>query len=105
MTEDEKKELQLLRAYQNVFLGSVDGQIVLWDLINMCHVFRAFKAQNAGAYVLEGKREVGLHLLTMVEFSERRGGPSPAGMEKIRQSLERTAQVIKQHEKEEVEDG
>lgn len=98
MTED-KDEINLLRAYQNVFLGSTDGQIVLWDLINECHVFRPFKSQNAGSYLLEGKRELGLHLLTMVNFSTRHGGPGPAEMAKILQSLERTAKATRTEEK------
>jgi len=101
----EKERLRMLRAYQNVFLGSVEGQTVLWDLINRCHVFRPFKAQNAGAYILEGKRELGLHILTMVEFSDRHGGPDPAGMEKIRRSLERTAKVKITEEKEDSNNG
>ena len=102
---NEMSKLQMLRAYQNVFLGSVDGQLVLWDLINECHVFRPFKSQNAGSYLLEGKRELGLHILTMVKFSEQHGGPGPAGMEKIMQSLERTAKVKTTNEKEERENG
>lgn len=101
----EKEELELLRAYQNVFLGSAEGQIVFWDLINNCHVFKAFKTQNAGAYLLEGKRELGLYLMNMVEFSTRHGGPDPAGMERIRQSLERTAKAKITREKEDQGSG
>ena len=104
MTSEEKKSVQLLKAYQNVFLGTAEGQMVFWDLINRCHVFKAFKTQNAGAYLLEGKRELGLHLMDMVEFADRHGGPDPAGMERIRQSLERTAQ-LKYSDKEDSENG
>lgn len=104
MDANDKKQMQLERAYQNTFLGSADGQIVFWDLINKCHVFKAFKAQNAGSYVLEGKRELGLHLLNMVEFVDtRHGGPIPARIEEIRQSLERTAKATYTEEKEDKE--
>ncbi len=103
--KEEKEELRMLRAYQNVFLGSVEGQIVLWDLINMSHVFRPFKTQNAGAYLLEGKREMGLYILNRVEFANRHGGPDPAGMDKIRKSLERTSKATYTEEKEDKNGG
>lgn len=104
LTDEQKAELQLLKAYQNVFLNTVEGQMVFWDLINECHVFRPFNMMNAGAYKLEGKREMGLHLMNMVEFSELHGGPGPDGMERIRQSLGRTAQYTHKPNKEE-QDG
>ncbi len=95
-TTEEAKDL--IRAYKDVFLGSSDGQKVFWDLINECHVFRAFKQQNAGAYLKEGKRELGLHLFRMVEFNDSPGGPGPARMRQIIESINNTSKTLKNKE-------
>lgn len=81
------QEDQLLRAYQDLFLGSPEGQLVLWDLLNQCHVFREFGQYNAGAYALEGKREIGLELMRRVYLYDKLGGPGPGKMQEIISSI------------------
>ena len=83
----KEQHKQLVRAYQDIFLSSAEGQLVLWDLLNLCYVFRRYGGCNATAYHLEGKRELGLHLLEMIQFSDKLGGPGPAKMQEIINSL------------------
>lgn len=99
MTPKEEEKLKL--AYQNVFLKSTEGQLVLWDLINRCHVFKPFGQQNAGAYAKEGQRELGLHLMHMVHLTDRVGGaPGPERMERIINSLSTSGGFLEDKEDE-----
>lgn len=81
---------QLITAYQKVFLGSAEGQLVFWDLMDRCFLFRPFGQQNANAYALEGKREVALKILAMVELAPSLGRPNHKQMEQIKRSLDMT---------------
>lgn len=79
--DDDQKEL--MRAYQKVFLGSQEGQLVLWDILNFSEVFRDFAETNAGVYRHNGKRSVGLMILQMTEFT-----PKQSNMSKIHETVE-----------------
>ena len=70
---DNLKRQKLIQAYKNTFSGP-DGQIVFWDLMKKTYVFRAFGQHNAGAYAMEGKRELGLYILSAVQFTENDQG-------------------------------
>lgn len=70
----QSEEDQLIEAYQKVFMGNStpqEGQLVLWDLINKTYVFREYNQQNAGAYAMEGKREIGLDLIRKLHLSPK----------------------------------
>ena len=76
----QAEEDQLTAAYQRVFMGkstAQEGQLVFWDLINKSYVFRPFSQQNAGAYAMEGKREIGLEIMTRVNLMPNIGGVVP----------------------------
>jgi hypothetical protein len=88
---EEIAEKQMIKAYQKVFLSTEEGHLVFWDLMNRGFVFRPFNQQNAGAYAMEGKREIGLHIMNMVEFQPPMGRPGLNEIEKIRQSLDTAA--------------
>lgn len=70
----QAEEDQLTEAYQKVFMGNStpqEGQLVLWDLINLTYVFRKFNQQNASAYAMEGKREIGIMLMERLHLSPK----------------------------------
>lgn len=76
----QAEEDQLTEAYQKVFMGNStpqEGQLVLWDLINLTYVFRQFNQQNAGAYAMEGKREIGLMLMQKLHLSPKSSALHP----------------------------
>ena len=87
------EEKQLIRAYQDLFMGSAEGQLVLWDLLNQTYVFRKFNQQNAGAYAMEGKREIGLYIFEKTNLSPQLGGMSPEALVKIKHSLNAAEKV------------
>ena len=89
------EERQLNKAYQAVFLGSSEGQLVFWDLMDKGYVFRSFNQQNANAYALEGKRELALDIMHRVELSPDLGR---SGFDRIRKSLEATAKFKEKEE-------
>lgn len=97
--EDLKAEeqKQLISAYQKVFMGQStpqEGQLVFWDLINRSYVFRPFNQQNAGAYAMEGKRELGLHIMSQVNFMPNHGGITAAQlMASLKESADSAAKL------------
>ena len=89
--EMSAEEKQLIKAYQKVFMGSVEGQLVFWDLMDKGYVFRTFGQQNANAYALEGKRELALYILGAVELQPSLGRPGTLEMKKLIESIERVS--------------
>ena len=86
------EDKQLAGAYQRVFMGTStpqEGQLVFWDLINRTFMFRPFGQHNAGAYAMEGKREIGLHLMTQVNFMPNLAGVNPLQvLQEMNESIE-----------------
>ena len=71
-----------------------EGQLVFWDLIDRTHVFSPFNQQNAGAYAMEGKREVGLRLMEMVHLTPNVGGIDALRvMEEMKKSMESASRL------------
>ena len=71
MEEDVRLEHELtmrnwIKTFQKVFCGDADGRKVLWWLVHETHLFRPFGGQNANAYALEGKRELGLDVSELI---------------------------------------
>lgn len=95
LTQAEKD--QLTAAYQKVFMGkstAQEGQMVFWDLINRTFVFRQFNQQNAGAYAMEGKRELGLHIMTQVNFMPNKAGVNPLQvLEEMKRTITNTEKL------------
>ena len=93
----QEEEDQLTAAYQKVFMGTStaqEGQLVFWDLINRCYVFRPYGQQNAGAYSMEGKREVGLHIFNQLNFMPNLGGVHAIKvMEELKKSMESASKL------------
>lgn len=87
----QAEEDQLTELFQKVFMGTStaqEGQLVFWHLINETFVFRAFNQQNAGAYAMEGKREIGLELLQRVGLSPKQVGLKlPTALAQIESSI------------------
>lgn len=92
---DEEK--QLIVAYQKTFMGTPEGQLVFWDLMNKGYVFRPYGQHNASAYALEGKRAFALEIFRYVEFAPGLGMvPGPDAMDNMRKSLEMVARFKKE---------
>ena len=93
----EEQHNLLIAAYQKVFKGcstAQEGQLVFWDLIDRMHVFSPYNQQNAGAYAMEGRRELGLHIMEMVELSPNLGGINAVKvMEEMKQSMDAAAKL------------
>ena len=75
--EDQKKELaqklkdeSLLRSYK-ILMNTVDGKAVLWDILSACGVFQLSFTGNSRTYFNEGKRQVGLYLMTMLNIGNK----------------------------------
>lgn len=68
LAKSQEEMGQLFRDYQHVFLGSDEGQRVLWDLLDQTYLFFPYEQQNASAYSKEGRREIGLYLLAAIGF-------------------------------------
>lgn len=65
-----QKQLDLIRAYKKVFAGK-DGEVVLKDLLGLCEVtFSNFDPDSNKMFFNEGKRFVGLHILSNIEATE-----------------------------------
>lgn len=64
--EQEKEFKRLLRDYQLTF-SSVHGARVLRDILEQCRVFHLSFTGNANTYLFEGKRSIGLYIMTMLD--------------------------------------
>jgi hypothetical protein len=74
---DEKKELEkklknesLLLSYKTL-LNNPDGKRVLWDILSMCGVFQLSFTGNSRTYFNEGKRQIGLYIMTMLNVGNQ----------------------------------
>ena len=66
-----------------------EGQLVFWDLINKSYLFRPFNQQNAGAYAMEGKREIGIEIMTRVNLMPNMGGVNALQvMEELKKTID-----------------
>jgi hypothetical protein len=78
---DEERKARLLR-WKNDFVDTLcitpHGRRVLWFLIFETYVFRKYGQYNAGAYAMEGKRELGQDIIDVI------------GPEKLLESLIKT---------------
>ena len=77
MTPEEQKQKlereQLSRSFKKVFLQTgPDGQLVLKELVNRCHVFGiTFNAHNAKLQdFAEGERNIGNYILAQCEMQD-----------------------------------
>ena len=75
--EGQKKELrnrelneELILSYKAV-MNTPDGKRVLWDILEMCGVFQLSMTGNSMTYFKEGKRSIGLYLMTMLNLGNR----------------------------------
>ena len=67
--EHERQQKRLALAYQRVFLGSAEGRMVLNDLLDKASVFHTTFTGNSRTFFLEGSRNLGLQILSMLEIS------------------------------------
>ena len=75
------KARKLLLAYRNTF-ETEQGRIVFFDLLDQCHFFRPIFSGNNKMALKEGKRQIGLYLLSMREMA------SGQGIEKLKREME-----------------
>lgn len=80
-TETARELRAMSMRYQRVFSGH-DGQTVLWDILEQTYLFFPYLQQNAGSYVKEGRREIGLFLLARMGFT-----PDPNSLRRLAESL------------------
>ena len=66
---EEHRQQKIAKAYQEVFLGSESGRLVLNDLLSRTSVFTTTFTGNSKTFFLEGSRNVGLQILSMLEIS------------------------------------
>lgn len=67
LLEQKAKDEDLARAY-HMMSKVADGKRVLWDIMSFCGVFQLSMTGNSYTYFNEGKRQVGLYLLTMLKM-------------------------------------
>lgn len=67
-SDQRKNEILKLQDDYRVVFGNPAGLRVLFDLFEKSYIFAPFGQQNAQAYAKEGKRELGLYLLSMIGF-------------------------------------
>lgn len=67
---EDSKQAHLARMYEKVF-GTPEGQTVWEDLMHVCMVYISTFHPSARIYMNEGKRFVGLHMLSMRELAYR----------------------------------
>ena len=60
----------LLLAYKSL-LNNPDGKRVLWDILEMCGVFQLSMTGSSWTYFNEGKRQIGLYLMTMLNIGNK----------------------------------
>lgn len=67
-----KKKADLSRAYNDIFLHSETGRMVLIDILRRCGVFNSSYIQNDPSTTIfnEGARNVGLQIMQMLEYNE-----------------------------------
>jgi len=86
--ELELKHKELLRDY-NLVYRTPEGQRVFHDLVEKCYLFRTTFTGNSQGMMLEGKRQVGLYLLHMLNLDSVEGVKIIARIEaKIREGEE-----------------
>lgn len=66
----ERKLSNWRNDFIKTFCSHEAGRRVLWFLVHETYVFRNFGQHNAGAYALEGKRELGQEILNMIGHEE-----------------------------------
>ena len=68
--EDAEEIQRRMAKWRNDFIQTFcshdAGRRVLWFLIHETYVFREYRQHNAGAYALEGKRELGLEMMNIL---------------------------------------
>jgi response regulator of citrate/malate metabolism len=71
--QDQKDQERNQKALKDSFLKAVEntfmtpqGRKVAWELLNQCGVFRTTFRRNAESAFLEGRRSVGLDLLSLI---------------------------------------
>ena len=67
-SDQRKNEILKLQDDYRAIFGTPAGVRVLFDLFEKSYIFAPFGQQNAQAYAKEGKRELGLYLLSMIGF-------------------------------------
>jgi len=66
--ELDRKHKELLRDY-NLVYRTPEGQRAVHDLLDKCYVFRTTFTGNSQGMMLEGKRQIGLYLLDMLNLA------------------------------------
>jgi len=67
ITETEKRNYEnRCKDFRRTFCETPHGRRVLWLLLYETYVFRKFGQQNASAYAMEGKRELGQDLMSYI---------------------------------------
>jgi len=65
-----KKNEELLLAYKHM-LTDPYGRQVIWDILDMCGVFRLSMTGNSWTYFNEGKTSIGLYVMSMLNLGNR----------------------------------
>ena len=87
-----------IKAYQDVFNGSQEGQLVLFDLIEQCQVFTVNTRDPHASAILEGRRLIGVYLMQMVGLAPLHGKPfEPLHMKKMIDTAESADRLHKIH--------
>ena len=68
--KQRKLNEELLRSYKMV-LSDPHGKQVIWDILDMCGVFRLSMTGNSWTYFNEGKTSIGLYLMAMLNLGNR----------------------------------
>ena len=88
-------ERVLAEAYKKVFLGSPEGQLVFWDIMNKGHLFQDQTEFNASAYRMLGRRSLSLEIFNLVEMTpDILPGLKSQAMEKIHKSITMGADIL-----------
>jgi len=67
--DNRLKDKKTLLAYHNL-KKDPNGRIVLWDILDFAGVFRPTFTGNSRTYFNEGRRDMGLYILTMLQIAD-----------------------------------
>jgi hypothetical protein len=67
LDQEEKQRIELERSVEYV-TGTEVGRRLLWDIISYCGVYKDLGGENSQVFKDLGKREVGLHILDLLDI-------------------------------------
>jgi hypothetical protein len=69
LEEQKLKNQNLLQSYARL-AQTMDGRVVLWDILERCHIFANAFTGNSRTFFLTGEQSIGQYVLKMLQIGE-----------------------------------